>query len=432
MDAASTVSKKRQRAEPQELESRAFKDGAIYLYRRAEYKKPTWYIRLKIPGAKGYVWKSSRSTDEYVAYKVAEDLYNQSLVKVLSGGKLNSKRIADALNAYIVQHEPEQDRLSIRYKILFAKRLIPIFKSRTFGELDTSLVSEVLDKLGENSKRKSLSPNTIKRLLADLRHFLNWAIEQGYADTLPKFPKIRDDQNRRPHFDDADWSTLTRYMGTFVRKAHGSVRRDRVLLVNYVLILANTGIRVGEARNLKWRDIRPITTPDGTETVALVVKGKTGMREVVARTSDVKKWFNNILTERKTDLGEEGSDLRNARAVPPDTYVFCNRDGVPIGSFKKSFATLLNDAGVEFDTFGNKRTLYSLRHTYATFRLHEGVNQYVLARNMGTSVAMLEQFYGHTSNIISADELMKTSYRKASKESRRRDETPDALGWLTT
>jgi hypothetical protein len=69
MDAASTETKKRQRAEPQELESRTFKDGAIYLYRRAEYKKPTWYVRLKIPGAKGYVWKSSRSTDEYVAYK---------------------------------------------------------------------------------------------------------------------------------------------------------------------------------------------------------------------------------------------------------------------------------------------------------------------------------------------------------------------------
>ena len=129
MDGASAEPKKRKRAEPQELENRTFKDGAIYLYRRAEYKKPTWYIRLKIPGAKGYVWKSSRSTDEYVAYKVAEDLYNQSLVKVLSGAKLNSKRISDALNAYIAHHAPEQDRLSIRYKILFAKRLIPIFKS---------------------------------------------------------------------------------------------------------------------------------------------------------------------------------------------------------------------------------------------------------------------------------------------------------------
>ena len=431
MDVADSSSKPKRRAPPTVLESKTFKDGAIYLYRRAEYKKPTWFIRLKIPGAKGYVWKSSKTTDEFAAYKVAEDLYNQSLVKVLSGAKLNSKRISDALNGYITFHEREQERLSIHYKILFAKRLMPIFKSRTFDELDTALVSEVLDKLGQNSKRQSLSPNTIKRLLADLRHFLNWAIEQGYADTLPKFPKIRDDQNRRPHFDDADWSTLTRYMGTFVRKAHGSVRRDRVLLVNYVLILANTGIRVGEARNLKWRDIRPITTPDGTETVAMVVKGKTGMREVVARTSDVKKWFNNILTERKIDLGDEGSDLRNARAVPPDTFVFCGRDGVPIGSFKKSFSTLLNDAGVEFDTFGNKRTLYSLRHTYATFRLHEGVNQYALARNMGTSVAMLEQFYGHTSNIISADELMKTSYRKSTKEKDKRQKASDALGWLS-
>ncbi|WP_397581890.1 tyrosine-type recombinase/integrase [Sphingorhabdus sp.] len=431
MDSAGLPPKTGHRATATVLESKIFRDGAIYLYRRAEYKKPTWYIRLKIPGAKGYVWKSSGSTDEYVAYKVAEDLYNQSLVKVLSGAKLNSKRISDALNAYISQHERDQQRLSIHYKILFAKRLIPIFKSRTFDELDTALVSEVLDKLDQNSKRKALSPNTIKRLLADLRHFLNWAIEQGYADTLPKFPKIRDDQNRRPHFDNADWSALTRYMGTFVRKAHGSVRRDRMLLVNHVLILANTGIRVGEARNLKWRDIRPITTPDETETVAMVVKGKTGMREVVARTSDVKKWFNSILTERKTDLGEEDSDLRNAKAVPPDTFIFCGRDGIPIGSFKKSFATLLKDAGVEFDTFGNKRTLYSLRHTYATFRLHEGVNQYALARNMGTSVAMLEQFYGHTSNITSADELMKTSTRKVSKSSNQR-ETKDALGWLST
>jgi integrase len=155
------------------------------------------------------------------------------------------------------------------------------------------------------------------------------------------------------------------------------------------------------------------------------------MREVVARTSDVKKWFNNILTERKIDLGDEGSDLSNARAVSPDTYIFCGRDGIPIGSFKKSFSSLLRDAGVEFDTFGNKRTLYSLRHTYATFRLHEGVNQYILARNMGTSVAMLEQFYGHTSNIISADELMKTSYRKAAKGSDDVNKPRDALGWLS-
>jgi hypothetical protein len=40
--------------------------------------------------------------------------------------------------------------------------------------------------------------------------------------------------------------------------------------------------------------------------------------------------------------------------------------------------------------------------------LHEGVNHFVLARNMGTSVKMLEQFYGHTSNRAMASELTKS------------------------
>lgn len=77
--------KKRKRAEPQEPHNRTFKDGAICLYRRAEYKKPMWFIRLMILGAKGCVWKSSRGANEYVVYKAAEDLYNQLQVKVLSG-----------------------------------------------------------------------------------------------------------------------------------------------------------------------------------------------------------------------------------------------------------------------------------------------------------------------------------------------------------
>jgi integrase len=46
-------------------------------------------------------------------------------------------------------------------------------------------------------------------------------------------------------------------------------------------------------------------------------------------------------------------------------------------------------------------------HTYATFRLHEGVNQYALSRNMGISVQMLVTFYGRTTNPTMATELKK-------------------------
>jgi integrase len=62
---------------------------------------------------------------------------------------------------------------------------------------------------------------------------------------------------------------------------------------------------------------------------------------------------------------------------------------------------------------GAKRPLYFvLRHTY---RLQQDVNHYVLARNMGTSVKMLEQYYGHTSNRAMADELTKSRAKKRVK-----------------
>jgi len=67
------------------LESKTFKDGAIYLYQRAEYKKPTSLYRVKVPNGSGYVNRSTGTGDEHKAFKFADDLYNQLLVKSLTG-----------------------------------------------------------------------------------------------------------------------------------------------------------------------------------------------------------------------------------------------------------------------------------------------------------------------------------------------------------
>ena len=171
-----------------------------------------------------------------------------------------------------------------------------------------------------------------------------------------------------------------------------------------MLILANTGIRIGEARGLRWRDIDTEPTDKANEfNIILHVRGKTGAREVVARTSEVQIYFQRIWELRTEEIGTKPSK---------DDYVFSHKDGTQIHTFKKGFAELITNAGVDVDRNGEKRTIYSLRHTYATFRLQEGVNHYVLARNMGTSVKMLENFYGHTSNRAMADELTKTKAKK--------------------
>ena len=58
-----------------------------------------------------------------------------------------------------------------------------------------------------------------------------------------------------------------------------------------------------------------------------------------------------------------------------------------------------------FDSAGSRRTLYSLRHTYATRQLLNGSDYESLRVNMGTSVQMLEQHYSHVVPKMVADKL---------------------------
>jgi len=415
MTESTTTDRRRQpRSQKATLDNRIFRDGAIYLFRRGDYKKPTWFCRVKVPGAKGYLSCSTKTTDEHEAFKFADDLFLKSLARVANGGDLKSKKAASAIDEFVSYlAEAEKHRSTLGDKIKFFERIRDFFAPHRIKEINTALLSEFNDWMRERSRTRSLSPNSIKRYTANISQFLNWCVERGYIDQVPKLPKQRLVINRRPHFGNADWSKLTRHMREFLKVKDGNRKtiRDRTMLVNYVLILANTGIRVGEARNLKWRDIREIPPPKGSNQpadITLYVTGKTGPREVVARTPDVKEYFKRILELRKDELENIAIKAKKkAKKITQDDYIFCNRDGTQITSFKKSFAALLKSADVETDSHGNKRTIYSLRHTYATFRLQEGVHQFILARNMGTSTAMLEKHYGHTSNVASAAELTK-------------------------
>jgi len=428
MDEQSTAVAKLGRKPKEALDSRSFMDGAIYLFRRADYKKPTWFCRVKVPKRTGYISCSTKTTDEHKAYAFAEDLYNKTLAQVLSGRDFSSKKIAQTITDYVrALEERTNQKYSIKLKIMFLKRSLPFFGNLRIKEVSTAKLSEFLDWTRKNSRDGQLSENTVKRYVTDLKQFFSWCLDRGYIEAMPRFPSVKADHARRPHFNNADWTKLTRHMREFLKVKDGNRKtiRDRTMLVNYVLILANTGIRVGEARNLKWRDLREIPPPKGSNQppdIALYVTGKTGPREVVARTSDVKEYFKRILEMRKAEL-ENTAEGKKPKKLGPDDYIFCNRDGTPITSFKKSFTALLKSAKVETDSHGNKRTIYSLRHTYATFRLQEGVHQFILARNMGTSTAMLEKHYGHTSNVVSAAELTKGGNFKGDKKVK-------ALDWL--
>lgn len=412
------------------LKSKTFKDGGIYLFVRGDYVKPTWMCRIKAPGMKSYVYRSTGTTDEHQAYKFADDLYHQQLVKVHTGGVSNGPRVTAGIDRYIERFENDVKQ-SIQYRILLLKRVKPLIGKQTFDGLTTATISKLTDDLRKATKTGSMSPNTVKRIHNDLRNFFRWSVEEGLLKEIPKFPRVNGERSRRPHFNEMEWRKITRHLREFVKVENRKTRRDRKMLIDYVLILANTGIRVGEARTLKWRDIREVDGGTGKpKNVVLTVNGKTGIREVVARTPDVKKYVRRLYDLRIEEL--DGEPLSS------DGLIFCHKDGSEIGSFKKSFQTLLKDCGLGKDSFGRPRTVYSLRHTYATFRLHEGVNHFALSKNMGTSVQMLEDYYGHTSNVTMSEELTRgggratrngQSVNKPKPKTKSKDTT---FGWLET
>ena len=77
----------------------------------------------------------------------------------------------------------------------------------------------------------------------------------------------------------------------------------------------------------------------------------------------------------------------------------------------------MKDSGLMYGVGSDsKRTLYSLRHTYATLQLMEGRGIHELAKQMGTSVQMIEQHYSKITPELMAYEFADRRRTDARKE----------------
>lgn len=112
-------------------------------------------------------------------------------------------------------------------------------------------------------------------------------------------------------------------------------------------------------------------------------------------------------------------------AVFPFERVMKRRNPAPMDLvFPKTrhdvFNTILDEQKLKFDRERQRRTFYSLRHTYVCMRLMEGVDVYQIAKNCRTSVKMIEEFYAsHIKNMV---DVAAINVRRPKVESRPRRE----------
>ena len=130
--------------------------------------------------------------------------------------------------------------------------------------------------------------------------------------------------------------------------------------------------------------------------------GKTGGRWLIAKHSAVD--VLRRLHARQRDIASVSFETLFQQRVTEPLFRFS--DGYQPQSFVGTFRRLMRDSGLLKDGEGQNRTLYSLRHTYATFELlRGGTDIHTLSKQMGNSAAMIERHYSKLTATMAADRL---------------------------
>ncbi len=184
----------------------------------------------------------------------------------------------------------------------------------------------------------------------------------------------------RPAFEMHDYRLLNVGLKDWIGDCRiPAYRPVREMLRDYVMILCKSGMRVGEANSLKIRDVHRFTDKIDRFNYRFVVRGKTGERDVIPVASAVEFVESQIARRRNAD---------------PDELFFVMPSGKKILTLADQFNKFLKFIGRTHSSDGTKFSLYSLRHFYAVRALIDGVGIYDVARNMGTSVEIIQKYYG--------------------------------------
>ena len=382
-------------------------NGQVFLYTRKDFQKKKWWMRLNIPGKKGYVVRSTFCYELHEAQRIAEAAFFELKDKVARKLPIGRSGFKKIFNKFMVEMETGH-RLSIhRLRVFrhfggywseyFGSRLVEGFDTedleqyRIWREIYwTTGAGQDRDKPANAAPRPSRNTMVMDRQC--MKQFLRWCKQKKLIDIVPDYhlpqPRPEERTHRRATFTVKEWGVLTRQLRSYAQgpeaKQQDKVHRwQRQMIRHAVLIIANTGLRPQEAAQLRWFQVsfkKNTKHPDLFDTlIHIPPHSKTGERTAVG-TQDCHEYFTRL------------------KALSPHTedndYVFCSFWGEKQTHWGKHFKDLLRDWKMLTDGFGRNRTIYSLRHFFITQRL-EYLPVHLVAHICGTSIYNIEKHYYH-------------------------------------
>lgn len=391
--------------------------GKVQIYRRPG--SPKWQCSASLDNRQFRVSTKEDSLER--AKIVAEDWYLGLRGKANAGLLKHERTFNQAadqfLKEYVAITGDERSKKWVEsHGIRLRIHLLPFFGDLGLSEVTSGKVQEYRvmrmtshgqkpaeSKSNRPAKDRPPARNTIHNEIVTLRQVLKTAIRQGWLQHMPDLSPPYRTQGKvvhRPWFSPAEYQQLYEATRANAKSPHHEhFRWNAEQVHDYVLFLANTGLRPDEAGNLEHRDVTVVVDDATNERILEIeVRGKRGVGYCKSMPNAVRP-YERLLKRAKPFTGEsrrkrirrrgEGGEapIEQAPKYPQPT------DKVFPGNHIKLFNNLLTKKKLKLDRDGNARTAYSLRHTYICMRLMEGADIYQVAKNCRTSVEMIEKFY---------------------------------------
>jgi integrase len=396
--------------------------GLIQVYRRTGRY---WHCSASING------RQHRSTtgeeDLTLAKQFAEDWFIELRGKSRAGLLVNEKTFKQAADQFLKEYEvitegQRSKRWVEGYEIRLRLHLLPFFGAMGLSTITPGKVQEYrVHRIATAKARKAPSEDsneappkpparsTIHDEIVTLRQVMKTAIRHEWLAHLPDFSppyKTSGKVVHRPWFSPEEYKQLYETTRAHAKASQIHHRWSAEQLHDYVLFLANTGLRPDEAKNLQHRDVHIVEDErSGERILEIEVRGKRGVGYCKSMPSAVRPYERLLARPKYVKQGR----ARVRAKLPPSTelpQLPKPTDHVFPGNHIKMFNALLDKSELKLDRDGNRRTAYSLRHTYICMRLMEGADIYQIAKNCRTSVEMIEKFYAaHIKNRLDASAI---------------------------
>ena len=383
--------------------------GKLHVYKRENSR--FWQCSAYLKG------RNHRTTtkEESLAHakEIAEDWYLELRGKARAGLLKTEKTFAQAAEQFlkeygIITEGHRSPRWVEGHGIRIRLHLTPFFGDLGVSEVTPGKVQEYrIHRIGTSRTGKPPARSTTHDEIVTLRQVLKTAIRHGWLSYLPDLSPPYSTQGKivhRPWFSPAEYKQLyeaTREHARASQKTHYRWNAEQVH--DYVLLMANTGLRPDEAKNLQHRDVTIVTDEaTGERILEIEVRGKRGVGYCKSMPSAVRP-YQRLLGRAKPVPASERKAAEKKGEPPPKPKLPEPTDHVFPGNHIKLFNGVLKRAKLKLDRDENRRTAYSLRHTYICMRLMEGADIYQIAKNCRTSVEMIEKFYAaHIKNTLDA------------------------------